>query len=141
MEAEIIEPNPELRLILIRAPDDPPLSGPEYQKELEGFAQALRSQGIKVSSRWFTQDAVGGGGWSVGEFTLLATTLGPVVIVQLRKLIQAFLENRKDRKFKLQCGAFKIEGHAEDVQKVVTAEQIAKMLKSRKKPGKKTGHE
>jgi hypothetical protein len=76
MKAEFIEPVPELRLRLIRAPDDPPLSSPEYQKELSEFAQSLRAHGIKVESRSFALDAVHGGGGASGEFIIAITALG-----------------------------------------------------------------
>jgi hypothetical protein len=41
VKAKFIEPDPELRLVLVPASDDPPLSSPEVQKELQDFAQAL----------------------------------------------------------------------------------------------------
>ena len=138
MESEIIEPEPELRLFLIPAPDEPPLRSSEFQEELRTFKQALKSQGINASSPSFVRDVVGGGGWSLGEFTLLVATLG-TVIVRLSKLIEAFLRIREGRKFKLKYGPLTLEGHAEDVQKLVTREQVAKMLESPKKSGKKTG--
>jgi hypothetical protein len=141
MEAEIIEPEPELHLHLIPAPGEPPVRSPEFQEELRAFAQALKAQGINASLTWFTQDAVGGGGWGVGEFTILVTALGPLAIVQLRKLIEAFLKIREGRKLKLKYGPLTLEGRAEDVEKLVTPEQIAKMLDGPKQSGKKISHE
>jgi len=141
MESEIIEPEPDLRLCLIPAPDEPAMRSPEFQQELRTFTQALKAQGIYASSNSIAQDAIGGGGWSVGEITFLISTLGTTAIVQFRKLIEAFLRIREGRKFKLKYGPLTLEGHAEDVQKLVTREQIADMVESRKTSGKKTGYE
>jgi hypothetical protein len=57
-----IESSPELHLILVRAPDDPPLVSPEFQKELFEFAQSLRGQDIQVENRWYAFDSAQGGG-------------------------------------------------------------------------------
>jgi integrase len=43
METERTEPKPELRLILIPAPNDPTLYSQEYQKELRDFAASLKA--------------------------------------------------------------------------------------------------
>ena len=140
VEAEIIEPEPELRLSLIPAPDEPPVRSTQFQEDLRAFTQALKASDINASSTSFAQDAIGGGGWSVGEITLL-TTLGGTGIVQLRKLVETFLRIREGRKFKLKYGPVTLEGRAEDVHKLVTAEQIANMVESHKMPAKKTRYE
>ena len=42
MKPEPTEPAPEFRLIVVRAPDDQPLTSPEYQKALADFEKLLR---------------------------------------------------------------------------------------------------
>jgi hypothetical protein len=113
-----METEPELRLCLVPAPDEPPLRSPEYQAELRAFTQALKAQGINVSSTWAVQDAVGGGGWSVGEFVIAATAL-QTFVTPVRKLIEVLLEVRDGRKLKVQVGTFKLEGGARDVEKTL----------------------
>jgi len=96
MESQIIEPEPEFRLILVRAPDDPPLSSQEFQRELSAFAQSLRAQGIQISSRLFAFDAVHGGGGLSGEFILAVTALG-FLAKQLEGPLTTYLKGRSER--------------------------------------------
>ncbi len=135
MESEIIEPEPELRLILIPSPDDAPLSSNEYQKVLRDFSEALKSQGLGVSSRWHTNDAVGAGGGFVGEFVLAAAVLG-TSIQQIRKLIETVLDACHGRKVKLQLGNLKLEGGARDVEKILeqltSSERFQQLVESQK---------
>jgi hypothetical protein len=79
MDAAIIEPNPKIRLRLIPAPDDLPLSSREYQKELADFAKSLREQGIQFSDRAFAFDALDAAGGQSGEFTLVVTTIASFI--------------------------------------------------------------
>ena len=79
MDTAIIEPEPELRLRLIPAADDSPLSSQEYQRELADFAKSLRAQGIRSSARAFSFDAEGAVGGLSGEFTLIVTAIAPIV--------------------------------------------------------------
>jgi hypothetical protein len=130
MQSRLIEPEPESRLILVPAPGES-LGGPEFQSDLNAFAQALGTQGIKAQARSRARDAVAGGGGSAGEYVLLST-LGSVAIVQLRKLVVAFLKIREGRKLKLRPGT--IEGHVDDIEKILTQEQISKLLGPPKKP-------
>jgi hypothetical protein len=132
---------PKVSLTLVRATDDPEVSSPEFQKALRDFRQELDDHGIKVSSRWFTMDAPGAGGWGTGEFTLLVSTLGPLAIVQLRKGIEAFLKYKAGRKLKIKIGNVTIEGTASEVEKLVTPEQIATMLESAEKSSVKRLHD
>jgi len=140
MQSQIIEPTPELSLILVPAPGEAVRSD-DVQSELGAFQRGLREQGVQASQRWFTQDAAEGGGWGTGEFVLVVSTLGPVAIVELRKLIVAFLKIRNGRKLKLKFGTSTIEGHVDDVQKLVTPEQISKLLEPPKKAARKSIHE
>ena len=119
------------------------VGSPEFQSQLGMLMDGLRREGVNVSQKWFTQDAVGGrgaGGWGTGELIVLASTLGPVAIVQLRKGIIEFLKMRQGRKLKLKVGPLTIEGHAGDIEKFVTPEQIAKALEPSQKSAKKATH-
>jgi hypothetical protein len=131
---------PKLRLVLEPAPGET-IKNPDFQSELADFYKSLNTFGIKSSSRHFTQDALGAQGLSLGEFGLLVSTLGPVAIVQLRKLIETFLKVRAGRKLKLKIGPLTLEGNADDVEKLISPEQIAKLLKAPKKADKKANHE
>jgi len=135
MGSQIIEPEPQLRLSILPAPGEV-VSGAEFQTELTVFARELKTNGIDARATWYTHDAVGGGGWSTGEFTLLSI-LGPVAIVQLRKLIVEVLKMREGRKLKIKGRTTTIEGHVDDIQRIVTPEQIAKLLDEVKKPRSK----
>jgi hypothetical protein len=144
MQSQVIEPEPELRLILIPAPDDPLLSDEKFRNELSDFAAALRAQqGITISARSRAFDSVpgtGGGGLPPNEFTLIITSItsvASVAIVQLRKLLETYLKVREGRKYKLTNGKFSIEGSARDVQAQITHGEIQQMLRGpagQKKP-------
>jgi hypothetical protein len=125
MEAEIIEPKPELRLILVRAPDDPPLAGPEFQKELSEFRQLLYAHGIQIESRSFAVDAAHGGGGLSGEFIIACTALG-LLAKQLAGPLTTYLKGRSKRKVRVQFregGQLKsIEAQdAAEVERIITA--------------------
>jgi hypothetical protein len=133
METGIIEPVAELRLTIVPAPDDPPLSSEEYQTILRDFHQELKSHGLEVSSRWYTHDAVGSGGGFVGEFVLAAAVLAPL-IKELRKLLETILDARHGRKVKIQIGILRLECSAGDVdktlQQLTSSDQFQKLLES-----------
>jgi uncharacterized membrane protein YhiD involved in acid resistance len=129
MQAEIIDPQRELRLALSSAPGDLPLSSPEYQKELRDFAESLRSQGVNVSARFWAHDAVGGGGGYTGEFTLIIATIAPLVSA----IIGAWLNSRYGRKAKVKIGEVEVEA-----QNVAEVRELMKLVE---KYQKKTSHE
>jgi hypothetical protein len=132
MRSQIIEPEPQLRFSILPAPGEV-VGGAEFQAELAAFSRGLKTNGIDARATWYTHDAVGGGGWSTGEYTLLSV-LVPVAIVQFRKLIVEILKMREGRKLKIKVGTTTIEGHVDDIQRIVTPEQIAKLLEEVKKP-------
>jgi hypothetical protein len=130
-----------IEIKLLPAPDEKTES-PEYQQALRDLVQSVRANGLKPSVGMRAMDAAGGVSPAVynGGVRLAILTLAPIAIVQLRKLIEAFLKMRAGRKLKLRLGNMTIEGHAEDVEKLVTAEQIAKMLNAAKKLPTKISH-
>lgn len=134
MEAEIIEPKPELRLILRPAPGEPSPLSTEFQSELRDFYQALKSEGVEASARSQAHDAVGGGGRLTGEFTLALVTLGPIAIVQARKLIETILKLLAGgTTFEVRKGGTIIKGSARDVRKILTPERVAELFEDRRK--------
>jgi hypothetical protein len=131
METEIIEHKPELRLILRPASDEPPSSSAEFQDQLRTFYNALKSEGVDTVARSQAYDAIGGGGRLTGEFTLALVTLGPVAIVQARKLIEAIFKTLAGgTMFEIRKGSTAVKGSARDVQKILTPEQLAKLFES-----------
>jgi hypothetical protein len=68
----------EIKLSIEPTPGES-LTSPEFQSELSAFAHALQEHGIEASQRWFTQDAVGGGGWGTGEFTVIVTAVTSLI--------------------------------------------------------------
>jgi hypothetical protein len=142
MEAEIIEPGVELRLIVRPAPDDPAVPPAGFQKEVQNFAQVLGSQGIAVSTRSCGHDAADGvGGLSV-EFLFKVGLLGPVAIIQARILIETILKLfAGGTPFEVRKGGTTIKGTARDVQRVLPPERLAELLQDPKRPRMKAGHE
>src|ERR1017187_3756179 len=110
-----IEPEPELRLILVPAPDDPPPSSVEYRRELADFAAALRAQGIEVPLRGRAFDAAGGGGGLPEEFLLIVPLLAPALasfITGAARVTAAWLHAKNGRNARLKVSLTEIE--AED---------------------------
>lgn len=115
MSSQFLEPKPELRLILKRAPDDRPLVNREYQKELADFYKSLRAAGIQCSSQPFAFDAADGGGGLSGEFTLMASAIASFVTGGAG-VLGAWLHARYGRKVRLKIG--EIEAEAQTVAEV-----------------------
>jgi hypothetical protein len=134
MEAENIEAVPEFQLELVPAPGELPQ---DHLKERLEFFKELRSQGIKVKEQHYSNDAVGGG---AGIIYVIVTVLGPVAIVQLRKLLETYLKRGEKRKFKITNGPMIIEGDFSDVRELITDERF-KMLQGAPKSRKKISDE
>lgn len=134
MECQTIEPKPELRLILRPAPGETPSSSAHFQDQLRVFYSVLKSEGVDTHARSQTCDAAGGGGRLTGEFTLALITIGPVAIVQARKLIEAIFKTLSGGiTFEIRKGTTAIKGSARDVQKLLTPEQLAKLFDASRK--------
>jgi hypothetical protein len=69
---------------------------------------------------------------SRGGLIVAITVLGPVAIVQLRKVLQALIAGRK---IKLTNGTLKFEGSVKDLEALLTREQIQQLTERR--PAKK----
>ncbi len=131
----------KLQLTFEPSSDDPPISSPEYQEHLRVFVEALDEQGIEVSSRRQLQESAANSGWAFGVFTFVVSTLGPVAIVQLRKAVETFIKAREGRKLKVKVGNLTVEGTASEVAKLITPEQITKMLDVQNRSPEKILHD
>jgi len=108
MASQIIEPEPDLRLILVPAADDAPLSSREYQQALSDFVAALRALNVEVVSRAYAFDALEGGGGLSGQFTVIAATLAPV-ITGAAGFAGAWFQAKYGRKIRVKFGDIEIE--------------------------------
>jgi hypothetical protein len=136
MEAEIIEPEPTFRLRLIRASDDPPLGSQEYQKEIAEFAKSLRAQGVKVSTRHFARNAVGGGGGLSGEFICAVAAPG-FLAKKLDSPLRTFLKGHFARKARVE---FREDGTLKTVE-AQNVDEADKLINAAAKYQKKVSHE
>jgi len=102
------------------------VAGPEFQTDLGIFERGLREHGFRFSQNWFAQDAVGGHGYGTGLFAFVLATLGPKAIAELRKLLEAIVV--RGREVELTNGRVKVRGSARELQKLLTPEQIGKLL-------------
>ena len=104
MEAEGV--NPGVAIVhLDSAPDDPPPSNREYQRELGTLLHSLRANGIGVSARYDALDAENGGSALSGTFVITLPSIGPV----FGAVIGAWLDSRYGRKAKLRIGDIEAE--------------------------------
>ena len=117
----MLEPAGELQLQLVPATSDP-----DFQAALTELSQGLRDATIGFASR--------SPAWGAlpnldipGGLLLLASTLGPTAIVQLRKLLETYLSHG-GRRIKLKTHSVSIECSPEDFQKLFTPEQIQQLL-------------
>ena len=114
--------NPGVALVqLDSAPDDPPQSNPQYQRELGTLLHSLRSSGITVSAHYDALDAVNGGGRLSGTFVTTVSSLNPV----FGAVIGQWLNSRYGRKAKLRIGDTEAEAHS--------AEELIKLAKGYQK--------
>ncbi len=119
--AELLEPPVELQLQLVPATNDP-----EFQTALTQLSQGVRDANIGLATRSIAWGGLPNAGVA-GIFLLLVSTLGPTAIIELRKLLQAYLAHG-GRKIKLKNHAVSVECSPEDFQKVFTPEQIQQLL-------------
>jgi hypothetical protein len=87
---------PKIQLTLVRAPDDPPVKDPEYQKQLAEFYKALQDAGIEASPRLYFRDSAPDGvaGFQtmayLGEFGIPLAKIG---VPALAGAVGAWLEH------------------------------------------------
>jgi hypothetical protein len=112
MEAQGIDPGVAL-VHLTSAPDDPPTSSPEYQRELGDLLHSLRASGVVVSARYAADGGVG----LSGTFVIRTASLGPAFETGIRE----WIKSRYGRKAQLGIGTSEVEAQ--------TAEEVATLLK------------
>lgn len=125
MKADPRTPKPEFRLILVRAPDDAPLSSPEFQKELTEFTRFLRAKGVQIESRSFALDAAYGGGGLSGEF-IIGLTAVSLLAKHLAGPLTTYLKGHPRRKARVE---FKEAGQLKSIEAQGAAE-IERIIKA-----------
>ncbi|MDN7176966.1 hypothetical protein M0D69_02805 [Caballeronia sp. SEWSISQ10-4 2] len=105
-------PTPDnLRLTLVRAPDDEASFSPGYQRELRQFYSLARAEGGQISAVTFTTDRADGGDGFVGEFMIPFT---PVAGSPLTSATGAWLQGRAGRTLRLTMGDVEVEATGAD---------------------------
>jgi hypothetical protein len=112
MEAQGIDPGVAL-VRLTSAPDDPPASSPEYQRELVDLLHSLRAGRVVVSARYAADGGVG----LSGTFVIRTGSLGSVFETGIKE----WIKSRYGRKAQLRIGNCEVEAQ--------TADEVAKLLK------------
>jgi hypothetical protein len=127
--------NDQLEIGLIPAGDDPQWETSGYQAELQRFEAALNQEGLEIQafvrsrkSAEFTSSPL------VGDFLVLAKTLGPAAIAA----IGGWLAGRNGRKVRIKIGDIEAEARTpEEVEKLLA---IARDIKREGEP-KRIVHE
>ncbi len=112
MEAQGIDPGVAL-VHLTSAPEDPPASSPEYQRELGELLHSLRANGVVVSARYAADEGVG----FSGTFVIRTASMGSVFGTVLKE----WIKNRYGRKAQLRIGNSEVEAQ--------TVEEVGMLLK------------
>lgn len=108
----------DIKLILLRAPDDESHQSPSFQQEIRDFDSALKANGVESSARWLTQDSVHAWCGYVGVITI------PVVIIRaITPVIVAYMKRRTGRKVQIECDGLKLKVEEP------TAEETDRLLK------------
>jgi hypothetical protein len=111
------ETEQELRFVFANASGEP-RSSREYQQELRGIECGLKSAGLSVTARYYVRDAVVGGGGLNGNFLTVGATLTSVALVQVRKIIEAYLKSRIGRRVTIQKGDIRLECDPRDLGRI-----------------------
>jgi hypothetical protein len=101
----------QVRIVLVRAPDDPRVSERKFQEELREFSESLRAAGVSFSQRAMAFDSVDAAGYPLPEFLV---TLGPPAIAALAAIAGAWVQARYVRKMRLKVGDVEAEGRTEE---------------------------
>jgi hypothetical protein len=98
----------------------------EFHAAVADFSKGLRAAEVAFSTRRMAFDSATSTGVT-GILIVLATTLGPRAVIELRKLLQSYLAHG-GRKIKLRNGPVTIEASASDFLKIFTPEQIQQLI-------------
>jgi hypothetical protein len=102
----------EIRIRLLRTPDDPPERDPAFQQELNQFKDSLRSAGIPYSQRGMAFDSAAATGYPLAE--LIIKELGPAAVGVLGTAVGAWISGRHGRKVRLRIGDIEAEGRTKE---------------------------
>jgi hypothetical protein len=119
--ASPLEPPAELELQLLPAGNDTDFHAAHAQ-----LSHGLGDANISFATRNIAWGVAPGTGVA-GALVLLASTLGPTAIIQLRKLLETYLAHG-GRRIKLKNHSVSIECSPEDFQKLFTPDQIQQLL-------------
>ena len=109
----------EIKMELVRSPDDPKRNDPLYVSEVMATAQRLMNSGIRFSQRGMAFDAVAGGGFPLADFTLqVIQATAPA----LAAVLTAWIARKPGRKVKMKVGSIELEANS--------AEEIKNLIKS-----------
>jgi hypothetical protein len=146
MGAIIIEPDPQLELILIHPPDNPS-TVQEYDREFAEFAASLETLGFEASPRGRAVDAVPPvelgvslvtAYWVIKAFTPITNT----IVIEFGKLLETYLKThvrkRKGNRFELKIGPglLTVKGDAEDVVNFIPLLEQLQELFQKERPKK-----
>jgi hypothetical protein len=116
-----LEPPAELEVELLPADNDTDFNAARAQ-----LSHGLGDANISVVNRniaWGVAPGIGG----AAALVLLASTLGPTAIIQLRKLLETYLAHG-GRRIKLKNHSVSIDCSPEDFPKLFTPDQIQQLL-------------
>lgn len=123
----------EIRVWLMRGPDDPPLRSQEYQQQLRAFLESAESQDLKVSFGIelieAAADPTGASPTIYSGLFTLAGTAGSLGTFALGAFV-TWLKGHNGRKVKLKVGNIQMEAR--------TVDEIEKLLKLAMKGRPKT---
>jgi hypothetical protein len=92
----------------------------QSEQDLDAFVELLRAENLQFTPRSMAFDTTGAE-QAAGLLAITVSVVGPVAVVQLRKLLEKFIAGRK---IKLTNGTVKFEGSVKDLQALLTPEQI-----------------
>ena len=119
----------EIKMELVRSPDDPKRNDPAYVAEVMATAQRMLDSGIRFNQRGMAFDAVAGGGFPLADFTLqVIQATAPA----LAAIVAAWIARKPGRRVKLKVGTVEIEGNSADEVKKLVESAMALKGKSKK---------
>ncbi len=96
----------QVEVRLIRAPDDPEINAPAYQKDLSAFSSVLRERGIKYTQRGMAFDSAAGGGFALGQYAIPIAT---AALTAISAACVAWFNGRSRRKVRIKIGDVEAE--------------------------------
>ena len=138
MESDLVKADikPELRLVLVQAPDELPTFSPEYQKELRKFIDGAQAADLRIHTTRGVNDALSGGGGLLGQFVVVVTAAG-FLAKKLEGPIKEFLKGNSARKIRAE---FREDGTLKTIE-ARNADEAEQIINAAAKYQKKITHE